>query len=87
MKPADWLQKFGSALEKGDINAAAGLFEPDGYWRDLVSFTWNLKTCEGRAEIKAMLAATLAGQDRGISPPRPTSGSPSRPRSAAASDI
>ena len=60
MKPADWLQKFGSALEKGDINAAAGLFEPDGYWRDLVSFTWNLKTCEGRAEIKAMLAATLA---------------------------
>jgi len=61
VKPADWLQKFGSALEKGDINAAAGLFEPDGYWRDLVSFTWNLKTCEGRAEIKAMLAATLAG--------------------------
>jgi putative flavoprotein involved in K+ transport len=56
----DWLQKFGSALERGDINAAAGLFEPDGFWRDLVAFTWNLKTCEGRAEIKAMLAATLA---------------------------
>jgi len=58
--PRDWLQKFGSALERGDINAAAGLFEPGGFWRDLVSFTWNLKTCEVRAEIKAMHAATLA---------------------------
>ena len=60
MKTADWLQKFSSALERGDINAAAALFEPDGFWRDLVSFTWNIKTCEGRAEIKAMLAARLA---------------------------
>jgi putative flavoprotein involved in K+ transport len=60
VKPADWLQKFGTSLERGDINAAAGMFEPEGYWRDLVSFTWNLKTCEGRAEIKAMLAACLA---------------------------
>jgi putative flavoprotein involved in K+ transport len=59
--PRDWLQQFGAALERGEIDAAAGLFEPDGFWRDLVSFTWNLKTCEGRAEIKAMLAARLAG--------------------------
>ncbi len=60
MNPQDWLQKFGAALERGDINAAAAMFEPAGFWRDLVAFTWNLKTCEGHAEIKAMLAATLA---------------------------
>ena len=36
------------------------MFEPEGFWRDLVSFTWNIKTCEGRGEIKAMLAARLA---------------------------
>jgi putative flavoprotein involved in K+ transport len=60
VKPYVWLQKFGAALEQGDINAAAAMFEPEGYWRDLVSLTWNVKTCEGRAEIKAMLAATLA---------------------------
>ena len=59
--PRDWLQKFGTALERGDLDAAASLFEPDGFWRDLVAFTWNLKTGEGRAEIKAMLAATLKG--------------------------
>jgi len=58
--PRDWLQKFGAALERREINAAADLFEPDGFWRDLVAFTWNIKTCEGRGEIKAMLAATLA---------------------------
>jgi len=60
VKPAQWLQKFGGALQRGDIDAATAMFEPGGYWRDLVSFTWNVKTCEGRAEVKAMLAATLA---------------------------
>ncbi|HEU0258558.1 MAG TPA: NAD(P)/FAD-dependent oxidoreductase [Burkholderiales bacterium] len=35
------------------------MFEPEGFWRDLVSFTWNIRTCEGRGEIKAMLAARL----------------------------
>jgi putative flavoprotein involved in K+ transport len=60
VKPADWLEKFGSALARGEINAATEMFEPGGYWRDLVSFTWNIKTCEGRGEIKAMLAARLS---------------------------
>jgi putative flavoprotein involved in K+ transport len=58
--PRDWLHRFGAALERGDIAAAADLFQPECYWRDLLAFTWNIKTSEGRAEIKAMLAATLA---------------------------
>jgi putative flavoprotein involved in K+ transport len=36
------------------------LFADDCYWRDLISFTWNIKTLEGKAEIQAMLAATLS---------------------------
>ncbi len=39
---------FGAALEQGDAAAAAGLFAPESYWRDLVAFTWNIKTVEGR---------------------------------------
>ena len=36
--------------------AAVALFDDDCYWRDLVAFTWNIKT-HGRAEaIRAMLA-------------------------------
>jgi putative flavoprotein involved in K+ transport len=59
MHATAWLEKFATALARADIDAAANLFEPGGYWRDLVSFTWNIKTCEGRAEVKAMLAARL----------------------------
>src|SRR5205807_9577512 len=35
-------------------------FEPDGYWRDLVAFTWNIETAEGRAAIRSTLERTLA---------------------------
>ena len=54
-----WLQKFSAALEKPDPAAASELFDEDSYWRDLVAFTWNIKTLEGRKAIKAMLAAQL----------------------------
>ena len=55
-----WLTEFGAALERGDLDAAAEMFADECYWRDLVSFTWNIKTLEGRAAIRAMLQATLA---------------------------
>ena len=32
----------------GDPAAVAALFEAEGYWRDLVAFTWNIRTMEGR---------------------------------------
>ena len=55
-----WLADFTSALERCDIEAAVALFEPDGYWRDLVAFTWNIRTQEGPHAIRAMLEARLA---------------------------
>ena len=33
------------------------MFAPESYWRDLVAFTWNIKTIEGRDEIRDMLRA------------------------------
>lgn len=54
-----WLSKFDAALHAQDADGAADLFDENCFWRDLVSFTWNLKTMEGRAEIAAMLNATL----------------------------
>ena len=56
---ARFLASLGEALARGDATSAAGLFEPGGFWRDFVALTWNLTTCEGREEIRAMLAATL----------------------------
>ncbi|RWE03724.1 NAD(P)/FAD-dependent oxidoreductase [Mesorhizobium sp.] len=54
------LDKFGKALEAGDIDAAVNCFQEDCYWRDLVTFTWNLKTMEGRGQVRDMLQAMLA---------------------------
>ena len=40
--------------------AAAELFLDDSYWRDLVAFTWNIKTVEGPDGIRDLLEHTLA---------------------------
>ncbi|HMT48840.1 MAG TPA: NAD(P)/FAD-dependent oxidoreductase [Dietzia sp.] len=55
-----WLAGFGDALRAGDTDRAAGMFEDEGCWRDFVAFTWNLRTLEGRDEIREMLDAQLA---------------------------
>jgi putative flavoprotein involved in K+ transport len=55
-----WLSSFDAALTAGDAAAAAELFTEDCFWRDLVSFTWNITTAEGRPAIVAMLEETLA---------------------------
>ena len=55
-----FLAKFDAALAKGDIDAATDMFAKDGYWRDLVAFTWNIKTMEGRDQVRDMLAHCLS---------------------------
>ena len=52
-----WLAQFAAALAGPDPAAAAGLFTDDAAWRDLVAFTWTIRTMEGRPAIRAMLAA------------------------------
>ena len=55
-----FLDEFGGALEAGDIAAVKAMFVEDCYWRDLVTFTWNIKTMEGPDEVGAMLESQLA---------------------------
>jgi putative flavoprotein involved in K+ transport len=57
---SDWLTRFEAALAARDTGAATAMFGEDCYWRDLVAFTWNIKTSEGRDAIAALLAETLA---------------------------
>lgn len=56
---SSWLEAFGAALEARDVDAAAALFHDESYWRDLVAFTWNIKTLEGRDAIASMLGGCL----------------------------
>jgi putative flavoprotein involved in K+ transport len=58
---SEWLSSFGEALDRAEYGTAAQMFEEDSYWRDLVAFTWNIKTAEGRENIRAMLEATIPG--------------------------
>jgi len=58
-----WLADFESALAARDIDHVVAKFVPDGIWRDLVTFTWNIKTVEGRDGIANMLRARLADTD------------------------
>ena len=59
-KVSAFLDAFGAALAAGNVDAVTNMFEDDCYWRDLVTFTWNIKTMEGRAEIADMLRNQLA---------------------------
>ena len=54
------LAALDDALVQGDTDGAARLFTTDCYWRDLVTFTWNIKTMEGREAISDMLSSQLA---------------------------
>ena len=89
-----WLASFDEALTAGDAAAAADLFLEDSYWRDLVAFTWNLKTVEGRDGVEDMLQPRARGHEAAQLARRPSRrtrrtassprGSSSRPRPAAA---
>ncbi|WP_099022300.1 NAD(P)/FAD-dependent oxidoreductase [Mycolicibacterium palauense] len=58
-----WLAGFETALAARDVDGVTAMFATDGFWRDLVAFTWNIKTVEGRDEIAGMLRARLADTD------------------------
>lgn len=53
------LADLNAAFAAGDAAAAVDLFQDDCYWRDLAAFTWNIKTVEGKDQIRAMLNAQL----------------------------
>ena len=54
-----WFTALDQALQRRDVEAAVLLFGDECYWRDLVSFTWNICTQESPADIRAMLAVRL----------------------------
>jgi putative flavoprotein involved in K+ transport len=58
-----WLADFEAAMAVRDIDRVTQKFATDSYWRDLVAFTWNIKTVEGRDGVADMLAARLSGTD------------------------
>ncbi len=55
-----WLGDFGAALASGEVARIAALFADECHWRDILAFTWNLRTTSGAAAIAQRMAPALA---------------------------
>lgn len=55
-----WLSGFESALDAGDANALARLFQADAHWRDVLAFTWHITPHRGASEIADALVSGQA---------------------------
>jgi putative flavoprotein involved in K+ transport len=58
-----WLTAFEDALRGRDVARASGMFAATSFWRDLVSFTWNITTVENPAGVAGLLTETLDRTD------------------------
>jgi putative flavoprotein involved in K+ transport len=59
-RAAAWLRDLEAALARADMPAVLALFaDEECFWRDMVAFSWNIKTMEGKNQIAAFLSATL----------------------------
>ncbi len=58
-----WLADFEAALAARDVDRAAAMFATTSFWRDLVAFSWNITTVEGRAGVADLLRTTLEATD------------------------
>ena len=72
-----WLGQFGRALAGADQVLLSRLFHPESYWRDLLAFTWEIRTETGAGAIARALkihagqvAPRLFAVAPGRTPPR-----------------
>lgn len=55
-----WLAQLSTVFEAQNASDFARLFIEDGYWRDILSFSWERPTFAGRVAIAEGFAATVA---------------------------
>ena len=54
-KLQEWLNKFEMHVQARNVEQLIDMFDDSSYWRDLISFTWNIITFESKSDIKSML--------------------------------
>ena len=57
---ASWLTAFTFALEEANLDALRNLFLPDGWFRDILVFSWDVRSLEGRDRIQSYLTSKLS---------------------------
>ena len=61
----EWLENFQIAISpllsgNVDVNKVLDLLQPDAFWRDILSLTWDFRTFFGTAQIKSFLKDRIA---------------------------
>ena len=56
---AAWVENLSERLAKRDLDGVLELFAEECHWRDLLLFSWNLVTLEGKPAIRDMLETRL----------------------------
>lgn len=56
---AAWIEILGERLAQRNVDATLELFADECYWRDLLLFSWNLVTLEGKPAIRDLLETRL----------------------------
>jgi putative flavoprotein involved in K+ transport len=56
---AAWVENLDERLARRDVDGALQLFAEECHWRDLLLFSWNLVTLEGKPAIRDMLETRL----------------------------
>ena len=56
---AAWVENLGERLAQRDVDGVLELFADECHWRDLLLFSWNLVTLEGKPAIRDMLETRL----------------------------
>lgn len=54
-----WTQQFSEYLAAGKIADVCEMFAEHGAWRDVLAFTWTIRTFENHGDIEAMLESRL----------------------------
>ena len=60
-----WLDKFAHAVQTHEAGLISELFLGEGYWRDILALTWDLRTFSGPQRIEQGLIAALSQRTPG----------------------
>ena len=66
----EWLEKLQTTVSPSsdgdiDVDKVLDLFQPDAFWRDILSLTWDFRTFFGAAQIKTFLQDRIANPSLG----------------------
>ncbi|KAK0463689.1 putative dimethylaniline monooxygenase (N-oxide-forming) [Desarmillaria tabescens] len=61
-----WFQSFSEAIRSQDANAVSSCLFSDGYWRDLLTLSWDIRTLHTASTIKTFLETDSRLQSSGL---------------------